>query len=715
MSSKVYSGQTQRAKIAPPSKFSPKTWLKLRKYVPYSFALPACTAYFFPVISALAFVGIFLFYIYITSQAPTPAIIRAVKNGSQEPAINIGVDELGFPLMLPLSIIQRHILLLGTTGSGKTVTIRSLAESVMKLGGGFCFIDGKADTMDTYAILYEIVKSADRLEDLYVINFLNPQQSHSFNFLIKGDSDFISEIMTGFMKEAEGDNVYWQEQGKQFMKTLLASHVYKRDHPTVFPEFKISLSGLRSDFALKAMVDLFLDERLPENDERGLPVKKKLRDYLLAIGSLDELTQWARGGRAGPSVGEAMKQHGFYIQQWSAGFELLTGSLAPIFNAEEPDIDIEDIVINSRILVVLLPSLVYSGSTLKGLGRIILSTFKIAFSTAIGNKIEGDFQQIKSDVYKNRPTTPFLIIADEYGSYAVEGYDTVLAQARSLGIGVVISVQEIASLMKGKSGDIDGKRLIGNTNIKIIMKVEDNETMDYITKRADEEFYLMPGASGAPGMMTGLGHQIGNLDGQYQYHKYKRLESRDISSLGVGEAYLIYGDALRKYKTRFIPPSDNIKTMKLMKYISRAESYAKAKVKQMAKHAKESINGFLANVYNMMNNFAIGIREECLYRKYMSLRKEYLLEQLNFEINHVELLAELRQSNKVSLNEFTEMKSIVLKRMNFEKFQDDMFAEMVDNEEFNAFAFKPSEDANEFLKTVLTKLSKEKESPVVLV
>jgi type IV secretory pathway VirB4 component len=84
-----------------------------------------------------------------SDNSPRPAFTR--KPGDE--AIFLGKDEYGIPVQLPVSEITRHGMLLGTTGSGKTTAIRSIADSVMRMGGGFCFIDGKSDVTDTYEVL----------------------------------------------------------------------------------------------------------------------------------------------------------------------------------------------------------------------------------------------------------------------------------------------------------------------------------------------------------------------------------------------------------------------------------------------------------------------------------------------------------------------------------------------------------------------------------
>lgn len=490
----------------------------------------------------------------------SPGSVFARKPG--DTAILLGEDEYGIPVLLPVSEVTRHGMLIGTTGSGKTTAIRSVAESIMKLGGGFCFIDGKSDVTDTYEVLYEIVDSCDRLEDLLVLNFLNPSQSHTFNFMTHGDADFLAEIMTGFLKQAGGDQVYWQERGKILMKAVLAQLVYRRDHPDIFGDYGLTPSEVRRHLSFDAVLALEADNRYPLHDD-GIPVKARLRALLNELPGWEEYRTASQGGRMSSAAAEVLRQYGFFVQQWGAPLDLLAGTFNRIFDTDAPEIDMVDVVANSRVLVVLLPSLSYSLSTLQALGRLTLNAFKIALTTALGTRVEGDYEEIRREVKRRRPEVPFTLIADEYGSYAVEGFDTVLAQGRSLGFGVVISVQELASLFK--ASETDAKRLIGNTNYKIIMKVEDTDTAKFLGERAGESFFMMPNIRNEGAVVENLG----NWDGTYAFQKGNRIEVRDLTGLTTGEGYVFAGDVVRRFKTRYIPPSGNVREMLLTKYVKR--------------------------------------------------------------------------------------------------------------------------------------------------
>jgi len=60
-----------------------------------------------------------------------------------------------------------------------------------------------------------------------------------------------------------------------------------------------------------------------------------------------------------------------------------------------------------------------------------------------------------------------------------------------------------------KASEVDAKRTLGNTNIKIIMKLEDTDTIELIQKRAGEIFYMMPRVKNDGNLLT---ESLGNWE-----------------------------------------------------------------------------------------------------------------------------------------------------------------------------------------------------------
>jgi len=92
------------------------------------------------------------------------------KNGQAEGILFIGNEaKTKKQLWYSNSDARTHILYLGTTGSGKTEGLKSLATNAMTWGSGFVYIDGKADT-DLWSSLSSLVRRFGRDDDLLVLN-----------------------------------------------------------------------------------------------------------------------------------------------------------------------------------------------------------------------------------------------------------------------------------------------------------------------------------------------------------------------------------------------------------------------------------------------------------------------------------------------------------------------------------------------------------------
>src|SRR5260363_76172 len=64
-----------------------------------------------------------------------------------------------------------HMLLMGATGSGKTVTLLSLCSNALTWGSGFFYSDGKADN-SLHAAVWSLCRRFGREDDYLVLNFM---------------------------------------------------------------------------------------------------------------------------------------------------------------------------------------------------------------------------------------------------------------------------------------------------------------------------------------------------------------------------------------------------------------------------------------------------------------------------------------------------------------------------------------------------------------
>ncbi len=214
------------------------------------------------------------------------------------------------------------------------------------------------------------------------------------------------------------------------------------------------------------------------------------------------------------------------------------------------EVDMFDIIVNRRSLYVMLPSMEKSGNSVKNLGKIVVNQIRAALSKTLGAGIKGSRAE-KLEARPTNSTTPMLCILDEYGSYAVEGFGEVAAQARSIGFSTVFAVQDWASLEKADSKGNEAQRIWANTNIKVIMKVEDSKsTMPLVIDRIKEGYVLADQGKeiNDDSMMGGFKHQK-----NVGYKEVKRLDPLKLFKLKNGRMYVIYEDRFHEVQATWLP------------------------------------------------------------------------------------------------------------------------------------------------------------------
>jgi len=205
-------------------------------------------------------------------------------------------------------------------------------------------------------------------------------------------------------------------------------------------------------------------------------------------GGLESLLGGGSGGKsqlliysnpAHPNFKNAMQQHQYAQQQWTNVFNFF-GLYRHIFGSLHSDIDLADVIRNNKFLYVLLPPLKQSKEVTEFLGKLMVVSISRAVAQALGGPVRKTNDQDEVLKMQITPVPPFLVIADEYGSYPVPGVDTILAQVRSIQISVWISTQDITSLRVGGSDNNSLYRAFGSTSTKIFLSAKDIEAIKFM-------------------------------------------------------------------------------------------------------------------------------------------------------------------------------------------------------------------------------------------
>lgn len=440
-----------------------------------------------------------------------------------------------------------HGLVLGTTGSGKTQLLLGMMNQFAAIGSGFIFCDGKGD-VTTWFYLYSIAKELGLEDNITVINFLTAGQtqigksakfSNTLNPFSCGSSDALMEMISGFMGGSGNDSSMWRGRAEALGRCLLRALCELRDAG----EIDLSIDVIRSSLPLNQL------EKLADHPNLSDFAKEGIQYYL---GELPAWNAYKEASKlnteeaiiaANDAKKTAYEQHGYLTMQFTKTLEMLSGTYAHITKTDLAEVDFKDIITNRRILYVMLPSLEKSPESLKDLGRMVVTSIRNALAGLLGgDQLTGE-KQFLLDAKPTHAESPFGIFLDEYGSYAVDGFGDIGAQARSLNISVWFAGQEFDSFKKGS--DIEASRILSNTGIKIFMKTESDTTTQIANERAGEAYVYA--ANHVKLNDNGLSDKTVET-GSYSVQKVKRITKDDLVCQKPGECHVFFGESLWRVK-----------------------------------------------------------------------------------------------------------------------------------------------------------------------
>jgi intracellular multiplication protein IcmO len=338
-----------------------------------------------------------------------------------EGSIHLGKDVNGRELWIAFEDGRQHATVPGTTGAGKTTALLSFLANALTHASGFVIVDGKADNK-LYGEVLALARRFGREDDVLCLNFMvasGVKDSNRFNPFAVGNADAIGEMLSSLLGEpAPGDaNGVFRERAVALVGTLTPVLVWMRDHKGV----PLNIETIRLSFELRSIWKVatkrVFEVRNPITGETtDIPVPEMPEDliyplqaYLGELPSYDMSLDWNRQKTEEPS-----KQHGFAQFYFTHTFQLLGVSLGHIFKVRQSDVDMRDVVLNRRILVVNLPALESSDERLAALGKIVVASLRGMMAQMLGARLEGDSDVIVA----NKPgmgVAPFHVVLDEVG------------------------------------------------------------------------------------------------------------------------------------------------------------------------------------------------------------------------------------------------------------------------------------------------------------
>lgn len=544
----------------------------------------AAMAFYFTEIAAFLFILGVLFFLYSFTRKQKlpfrlPKIARVkdyndLKPGIGTPNIARGIAFFGNDrqtneeLWFGNEDMRTHALIFGSTGSGKTEALVSLAYNALIQASGFIYVDGKGDN-SLYAKIFSMVRSMGREDDLLLINFMTgardivgPQErrlSNTLNPFCQGSSSMLTQLVVSLMGSSSqsSDGDMWKGRAISFVEALMKLLVYMRDEGAIL----LDANSIRNYFDLQRLEAIVIDKVFPRDEQESLNIESipklvtdPLRNYVFNLPGYNK-------EKKGKQVSQVLEQHGFITMQLVRVFSSLADTYGHIIRTNLAEVDFKDVVLNRRILVVLLPALEKSPDELSNLGKVIVSSLKAMMAAGLGDQVEGDYR----DVIERKPTnapTPYMCILDEYGYYAVQGFAVVPAQARSLGFSAIFAGQDFPAFQKASKEE--AASIGANTNIKICMKLEDpTETWDFFTKTAGEAYVTK---------VDSFQTKENSIANSYMdtrsssFEKRARIDLLDLKDQTEGEAHIFFRSKIVRARMFYANPTP-VKQLKVNQFL----------------------------------------------------------------------------------------------------------------------------------------------------
>ncbi|CAI2023820.1 F-type conjugative transfer protein TrbC [Serratia proteamaculans] len=454
-------------------------------------------------------------------------------------------------LWLTLDDALRHMLLLATTGSGKTEALLSVFLNSICWGRGICYSDGKGQNTLAFA-MWSLARRFGREDDFYVLNFMTGgtdkllqlllndkkrQPSNTINLFGTANTTFIIQLMESMLPPAGSGDQGWQDKAKSMLSALVYAIYYKCKRE----KRRISQKVIQEYLPLRKLADLYQEAK---RDGWHREAYNPLENYFNTLAGfrielISKPSEWEQG---------VYDQHGYLIQQFNRMLTMFNDLYGHIFSTDAGDIDIEDVLHNDRILCTTIPALELSKGEASNIGKLYISAIRMTMARDLGCELEGMMNDVLI-VKKYSGKFPYPIAMDELGAYFGPGMDNLASQMRSLGYMLIVSAQDIQRFIAEHKGEY----MTVNANLL---------TKWFMTLQDEKDTFELARITGGKGYYAELGsvEQAGGFitpnyeDAANNYIREKdRLDLGDLKDMSPGEGMISFKSALVPSNAIYIP------------------------------------------------------------------------------------------------------------------------------------------------------------------
>ena len=446
--------------------------------------------------------------------------------------------------------VLTHMLVLGTTGAGKTETLVSQAFNYLAQGSGIMYLDPKA-APKLAAQIYTMCRIMGRDDDFLLLSYMADKkaqeamrtlghmrtplrQSNTTNPFAAGTANQLTQLLFAMMpEEGSGGNAIFSNNAQTLISGLMFVLVELRDRG----ETPLSIGIIRKYLMSLPEVDSLA--RRTDISEKSILA---LRAGLATVG-------WDITKQLHQQPRTFAEQYAYARAYFGRALSLLVDNYGRIFLTTHGEVDAVDVITSRRIYLTLIPSMDKDPKELKNLGQICLSSVRNACAVGLGDTIQGRL----SEVLGSLPTdarTPFGVIVDEYAAIETPGFEILLTQGRGLGIAVTVASQDFAGIRR--ASETAASQIVSNCKVKMFMCQEDPmATMNLVKAIAGEAWIQRTTGWSVKSPELGMSF-ADNL--AVSGEKLARVDFRDLQKQTEGQMTLFFRGGLIRARSFYADP-----------------------------------------------------------------------------------------------------------------------------------------------------------------
>jgi conjugative coupling factor TraD (TOL family) len=484
------------------------------------------------------------------------------------PALHaVGLWEGESEVFTPLANRVGHVVVIGTTRVGKSRLLEVLVtQDIQRAGNVIIVFDPKGDAGLLRRIVAESKRSG-REQDLYIFHLGFPEFSARYNPV--GDFERITEIASRIAGQLpdEGNSRAFKEFVWRFVNVIVKTLVSLGVKPSFRTIYRhaTNVDPLLIDY-FTAMLDRRADCVNWRDEIASMKFDAKDLDKAQKARMFDavKLTEYVRRNRIQDDIAHALAA---VLNNEKSYFEKLVSSLFPLMEklctGKAADLISPDYADTTDTRPVFTWDQVINRGGIVYIGLDALTDREVA--TTVGTAMLADLTSIAGKLYNRgqgygQPTPgdakPIVLHIDEFNELIIEEMVQILNKAGGANYEVTAYTQTWADV-EARIGDrAKARKILGNLNALVMMRVQDEETACIFTDRVDEvkvSFVTPSSRASDTNDPTDFADFASQNEDRIQFESAPLVSAPDLVKLPKGQAFALL-DGNKPYKLRLPLP-----------------------------------------------------------------------------------------------------------------------------------------------------------------